>query len=80
MELRCAAAPECRPMCQRPLTLPAFQLGSLGKNQLCGLDSGGGGTYTTKGIIKLGEALKGSAVTSLECAAPSSVCFCVNAH
>ena len=39
-------------------------------NQLCGLDfDGDGGTYTAEGITKLCEALKGSAVTSLECAA-----------
>ena len=38
-------------------------------NQLCGMDRYGCGTYTTEGITKLCEALKGSAVTSLECAA-----------
>ena len=37
-------------------------------NKLCGLDYRGRGTYTTKGINKLCEALKGSAVTSLKCA------------
>ena len=41
-------------------------------NQLCGLyeDDDGDirGTYTTLGITKLCEALKGSAVTSLRCA------------
>ena len=49
--------------------MPPF-LGSLAGNQLCGLDWRGDGTYTTEGITKLCEALKGSAVTSLECAAP----------
>ena len=39
------------------------------KNQLCGIDQYGHGTYTTEGITKLCEALKGSSVTSLECAA-----------
>ena len=39
---------------------------SLRWNQLCGL---GEGTYTTEGITKLCEGLKGTAVTSLECAA-----------
>jgi hypothetical protein len=39
-------------------------LGSLADNQLCG-----NGIYTTEGITKLCEALKGSAVTSLKCAA-----------
>ena len=55
-------------MCQRPLThiLPC---GSLANNQLCGVDRYGSGTYTTEGITKLCEALKGSAVTSLKCAA-----------
>ena len=47
--------------------LPSFD--SLGGNQLCGLDQGGNGTYTTEGITKLCEGLKGSGVTSLECAA-----------
>ena len=37
-------------------------------NELCGLDHNGSGTYTTVGITKLCEGLKGSAVTSLECA------------
>jgi len=41
----------------------------LGGNQLCGLDEDGDGTYTAEGITKLCEGLKGSAVTSLECAA-----------
>ena len=47
---------------------PEF-LGSLANNQLCGLDHRGRGTYTTEGITKLCEGLKGSAVTSLGCAA-----------
>ena len=44
-------------------------LGSLAGNQLCGLDYEGNGTYTAEGITKLCEGLKGSTVTSLECAA-----------
>ena len=44
-------------------------LGSLASNQLCGLDEDGEGIYTTEGITKLCEVLKGSTVTSLECAA-----------
>ena len=44
-------------------------LGSLGYNELCGVGRNGCGTYTAEGITKLCEALKGSAVTSLECAA-----------
>ena len=56
-------------------------LGSLGFNQLCGVDRQGRGTYTTEGITKLCEGLKGSAVTSLMCAAAQySVSFCVNAR
>ena len=43
--------------------------GSLDHNQLCGIDRNGNGTYTAEGITKLCEALKGSAVTSLKCAA-----------
>ena len=41
----------------------------MGDNQLCGIDRYGNGTYTSEGITKLCEALKGSAVTSLKCAA-----------
>jgi hypothetical protein len=41
----------------------------LGENPLCGIDFMGNGTYTSEGITKLCEALKGSAVTSLKCAA-----------
>ena len=43
--------------------------GSLADIQLCGVDYYGYGTYTAEGIIKLCEGLKGSAVTSLKCAA-----------
>ena len=46
-------------------------------NQLCGLDYDGNGTYTAEGITKLCEALKGSAVTSLKCAAtPERLLLC----
>ena len=51
-----------------PVDTPPF-LGSLAHNQLCGVDQWGHGTYTAEGITKLCEALKGSAVTSLKCAA-----------
>jgi hypothetical protein len=40
----------------------------LGDNQLCGVNYSGVGTYTTEGITKLCEALKGSAVTKLDLA------------
>ena len=53
-------------------------------NQLCGVynDMHGGthGTYTTLGITKLCEGLKGSAVTSLKCAAtPKCLLLCQRA-
>jgi hypothetical protein len=41
----------------------------LADNKLCGLYGYGRGTYTAEGITKLCEALKGSAVTALKCAA-----------
>ena len=50
-----------------PIDTPP-SLGSLGYNQLCGLNANGNGTYTAEGITKLCEGLKGSAVTSLKCA------------
>ena len=49
----------------------------MAANNLCGLDHNGNGTYTTEGITKLCEALKGSAVTSLKCAAtPERLLLC----
>ena len=48
----------------------------MASNQLCGLDHNGRGTYTAEGINKLCEGLKGSAVTSLKCAAPECSLFC----
>ena len=48
---------------------PSLAALSLSNNELCGLDILGRGTYTTEGITALCEGLKGSAVTSLECAA-----------
>ena len=53
--------------------------GSLGNNQLCGLNYRGEGTYTAEGITKLCEGLKGSAVTSLKCAAAPRVFAFVSA-
>jgi hypothetical protein len=52
-----------------PIDTATPHLCSLDRNMLCGLDFMGEGTYTSEGITKLCEALKGSAVTSLECAA-----------
>ena len=57
-----------------PIDTPP-SLGSLASIQLCGLDDRGRGTYTTEGINKLCEGLKGSAVTSLKCAAPECSLF-----
>ena len=50
-------------------------------NELCGLfgDDPVRGTYTTEGITKLCEGLKGSAVTSLKCAAAPRVFALVSA-
>ena len=79
-DLKCAATPECSLLCQRPLTLPSPQLGSLDSNQLCGVNFSGKGTYTTESITKLCEGLKGSSVTSLRCTVGPSVCLSVNAH
>ena len=52
-----------------PIDTSSPPLGSLDSNQLCGVNLSGRGTYTTQGITKLCEGLKGSAVTSLKCAA-----------
>ena len=49
--------------------LPARH-GSLDRNQLCGLDVMGRGTYTADGINALCEGLKSSGITSLRCAFP----------
>ena len=62
-----------------PIDTPPF-LGSLANNQLCGVTPWGTGNYTAEGITKLCEALKGSAVTSLKCAATLHPCLSVNAH
>ena len=54
--------------------------GRLANNPLCGRMGSltGRGNYTAKGITKLCEGLKGSAVTSLKYAAPqrSNLCQC----
>ena len=62
-----------------PVDTP-LSLGSLVGNHLCGLNWPGDGTYTTEAITKLCEGLKGSAVTSLECATTPHACLSVNAH
>ena len=66
--LECAHAPRVLAFLSMPIDTPPI-LGSLAGNELCGLDSDGRGTYTAEGIIKLCDGLKGSSVTSLECAA-----------
>ena len=67
--LKCAAAPEFAFVSTPIDTLPLSPFCSLSTNELCGLDQYGNGTYTAEGITKLCEGLKGSAVTSLKCAA-----------
>ena len=62
-----------------PIDTVPPSLGSLAKNELCGVTFLGSGTYTTEGITKLCEALKGSAVTSLKCAAAPRVLVSVSA-
>ena len=62
-----------------PIDTPLLYADSLADSMLCGVKYGSG-TYTSEGITKLCEALKGSAVTSLKCAATPSVCFSVSAH
>ena len=47
---------------------------SLSDNEICGVFKYVGGTYTTEGITALCEGLKGSAVTSLECALLPQIC------
>ena len=66
-------------MCQRPLTLcAAFTASRLGDNSIGGYyNDDGEFVSNTDGIIALCEGLKGSAVTSLECAAaPKCLPFC----
>jgi hypothetical protein len=49
----------------------------LADNALCGVNADGEGTYTTEGITKMCEGLKGGAVTSLKCAAtPECLLLC----
>ena len=53
-------------------------------NELCGFykDMYGEihGTYTAKGVTKLCEGLKGSAMTSLKCVGASRACLSVSAR
>jgi hypothetical protein len=71
--LGCAAAPECLLLCQCPLTLcAAFTASRLRGTSIGGYyNDDGEFVFNTDGIIALCEGLKGSAVTSLECAAAS---------
>ena len=71
--------PELFAFVSAPIDTPPF-LGSLANNHLCGITScWGTGTYTAEGITKLCTALKGSAVTSLKCAAAQRACLSVSA-
>jgi len=76
-ELKCAAA-RVFAFLSMPIDTPP-SLGSLAGNHLCGITPWGTGTYTTEGITKLCEGLKGSTVTSLECAAAPLVFAFVSA-
>jgi hypothetical protein len=58
-----------------PIDPATPHLCSLASNELCGLGFTHLGTYTSEGITKLCEALKGSAVTSLKCAAAPVFAF-----
>ena len=64
--------------CQWAIDTAAFTASRLGNNNIGGHhDNDGEFVYNTEGIIALCEALKGSAVTSLECAAaPKCLPFC----
>jgi hypothetical protein len=66
--LKCACRLKVFAFVSTPIDTPPL-LGSLADNALCGLSAFGEGTYSTEGITKLWEGLKGSAVTSLKCAA-----------
>ena len=67
--------PQVFALVSAPLDTPAPTLciGSLTSNAICGVSTGmmgrQQGTYIAEGITKLCEGLKGSAVTSLRCAA-----------
>ena len=68
-ELKCAAA-RVFAFVSMPIDTATPHFCSLENNRLCGLGRfGGDGTYTPEGFTKLCEGLKGSAVTSLKCAA-----------
>ena len=76
--LKCACRPKVFAFLSAPIDTPLLYADSLADNRLCGVKYGSG-TYTSEGITKLCEALKGSAVTSLKCAFTPSVCFSVSA-
>ena len=75
--LKCACRPRVFAFMSAPVDTPTLSPSSphsysLANNKLCGLYYFCGeveGTYTAEGIKKLCEGLKGSAVTSLKCAA-----------
>ena len=66
--LKCACRPKVFAFLSAPIDTPLLYADSLADNVLCGVKYGEG-TYTAEGITKLCEGLKGSAVTSLKCAA-----------
>ena len=77
--MRCRPTYSVRFCVSAHIDTPPF-LGSLSNNSICGIKLRGHGTYTAEGITKLCEALKGSTVTSLKCAAAPRACLSVNAH
>ena len=67
VESKAANRPLALTFVSAPIDTPP-SLGSLAENRLCGVNKYGEGIYTTEGITKLCEGLKGGAVTSLKCA------------
>ena len=59
-----------------PLFFSLALFGSLDRNALCGVGMHGNGTYSAEGINALCQGIKGSAITSLRCAA----CTCQRWH
>ena len=79
--LECAPAPTCFVFMSAPVYTAVFTASRLIDNSLGGYyDKDHNFVANTEGITKLSEALKGSAVTSLKCAAaPKVIIFLVSA-
>ena len=77
--LRCAAIPVAFAFVSAPVdTAPVFAASRLGSNGIGGHHDDGEFISNTDGVMALCEGLKGSSVTSLECAAATPKCspFC----